>query len=113
MLAEWAAEGEEGHIPPSEGGRLLSPFREVAAGALLSCGGQLLGDLDQDTLLRLNLSIGDLSLGVLNRSRISEALSGANASALLRQAESTLVHPQEVGSGARVRVRVRVRVSSP
>ena len=47
VLAEWAAEGEEGHIPPSEGGRLLSPFREVAAGALLSCGGQLLGDLDQ------------------------------------------------------------------
>ena len=30
VLAEWAAEGEEGHIPPSEGGRLLAPFREVA-----------------------------------------------------------------------------------
>ena len=30
VLAEWAAEGEPGHIPPSEGGRLLAPFREVA-----------------------------------------------------------------------------------
>ena len=73
----------------------------MAAGALLGCGSGLL-ETNQESLLRLNLSLGDLSSGLLNRSRISEALRGANVTALLLQAETALVSlgPRESGSGA-------------
>ena len=72
----------------------------MAAGALLGCGSGLL-ETNQESLLRLNLSLGDLSSGLLNRSRISEALRGANVTALLLQAETALVSlgPRESGSG--------------
>ena len=80
LFANWS----RSRLDAAEGGRLLEPLREVAAGALLSCGGALLPRAGVQ-LQQLNVPLDQL-----NRTEVVGALQAANTTELLMQGGALL-----------------------